>query len=155
MTLQYPKFTREQLRFFAEVILISAVDRIESGMPTSGIAWADRLQYVNGIDTDAKSLTAWDRCALETTGMSLAVLYAQLTGDGLGIYDALACAGRFDKAVTDWVELTWKDQGVVVTERIKSLGNGGWQIEQAYTNFPDCRKHAVEFVDSVFDWYLS
>ena len=148
------RFEREQLVFFVEIILISALDRIESGMPTSGITWKDRLDYVNGIDTNAKSLTARDRSALETAGMALGVLYAQLTDDGLGIWDALVCADHFEKAVQDWVEQTWADEGKTVYKRMQTLGSGGWQIEQAYANYPDCNKHAEAFVNEVFREYL-
>lgn len=152
---QGKRFDREQLVFIVEVALVSALDRIESGMPTSGIDWKERLHYANGIDKDAKSLTSWDRSAMETAGMALGVLYAQLTDDGLGIGDALACAGRFDKAVEEWVELTWADEGKAVYTRLQSFGRDGYQIKDAYTNYPDCNKHAEAFVDEVFKEYLA
>jgi hypothetical protein len=87
--------------------------------------------------------------------MALAVLYAQLTGDGLGIYDALHCANKFDEAVSEWVSTCWADQGHAVHSRIESLGSGGWQVGDAYVNYPDCRQHAKAFVDELFDEYLA
>ena len=147
------KFTREQLIFIVEAALVAAVDRIESGMPTSGLTWEERLEYVNGVDRHAGSLTAYDRGALESAGMTIAILYAQCTDDGIGIGDALATAGKFCKAVKEWVEKTWEDEGKHVHEQIKRLGNGGWQIKDAYTNYPDCRKHAEIYVDTLFGQY--
>jgi len=151
---QGKRFDREQLVFFAEAVLCSALDRIESGMPTSGIDWKERLHYENCIDQNAKTLTSWDRGALETAGMALAVFYAQLTGDGLAICDALACADSFDDAVEQWVETTWADEGEAVRKRIDDLcSSQHWPISNAYVNYPDCRRHAEAFVDRVFTEY--
>lgn len=148
-------FQRKQLVFAVEAILVSALDRVESGMPTSGITWQDRLDYANKIDSDPKTLSAYDRGALECAGMFLGVLYAQLTGDGLGIYDALHCADRFDEAVREWVEKTWADEGKAVEARITQRGQGGWQVGDVYDNYPDCRKHAEAFVNEVFAEYIA
>lgn len=150
-----PRFSREQLLFVVEAALISALDRIESGMPTSGITWADRVSYVNGVDTQPGRMSGYDRGALECAGMTIAVLFAQLTDDGIGICDALHCADKFEEAVADWVATAWGDKGEAVFARMKELGQGGWQIEQAYTNYPNCRKHAEAFVDTLFKDYLA
>jgi hypothetical protein len=149
------KFDRRQLIFLVEATLVSALDRIESCQPTSNITWADRLNMVNGVDADAQRLNAYERGALETAGMMLGVLYAQLTDDGLGIYDALVCADNFQDAVEQWVERVWQDEGKTVMQRIHDLPKGGWQIEQAYSNYPNCNRHAEAFVNEVFGDYLA
>jgi hypothetical protein len=149
-------FKREQLVLVAELILVSALDRIESCTPTGGTTdWQDRLALVNQVHNDGVKLTAYESGAVETAGMALAVLYAQLTDDGLGIGDALHCADRFDDACGNWIAAVWGDQGVAVRAKIKQLGPGGWTVGDAYTNYPDCRKHAEAFVDECFAEYLS
>jgi hypothetical protein len=147
------RFTRDQLVFVAEAALVSVIDRIESNMPTSGMTWEDRISYVNA-DINPGRLSSYERGALECAGMALAVLFAQLTDDGISIYDALRCAGKFDEAVDAWVTTTWQDQGKAVIARMKQLGQGGWTIPQAYENYPDCHKHAEAFVDDLFKEYL-
>lgn len=150
-----PKFSREQLLLVVEAILCSALDRIESGQPTSGVTWEDRLELVNKVNTHAGKLGSYERGAMEMAGMALAVLFANLTDDGIGIYDALHCADAFEKAVEAWVELTWSDHGAAVRQRMNELGEGGWQIKQAYTNYPDAKHHAEAFVNELFSDYLA
>jgi hypothetical protein len=152
---QGQKFTREQLVFVAEAILAAAVDRIEGGMPTSDVTWEERLKVVGGDAEAAGRLTSYDQGVLETTGMALAVLYAQLTGDGLGIGDALGEADRFEQAVENWVHTAWRDKGEAVAARIERFHGTTWNIADAYANYPDCRRHAKAFVDNVFDEYLA
>lgn len=149
------RFTRDQLVFVVEATLTSAIDRIESNMPTSGMTWKDRQSYVPNLDTHPGRLSGYEQGALECAGMAIAVLYAQLTDDGIGIGDAIHCAGKFDEAVNAWVATTWQNQGQAVFARMKELGQGGWQIPQAYQNYPDCHKHAEAFVDNVFKEYLA
>lgn len=149
-----PKFTRDQLIFMVETALVSALDRIESGTPTGGCDWETRLKCANGDDSVAKGLLSYDAGAIETAGMNLACIYAQLTGDGMGVGDAVVCCG-FSEAVENWIELIWFDKGASVRARMKQLGKGGWTVSQAYTNYPDCKAHAVRFVDECLDEYLS
>ena len=148
-------FSRAQLLFAVEAILVAARDRVESGLPTSGVTWQDRLGYANAVDADPKTLTAYDRGALECAGMFLGVLYAQLTGDGLGISDALVCADHFDEAVQKWVATACGDEGEAVTARMKGMPRGGWQFQDVYEHDPDCRRHAEAFVNQVFADYLA
>jgi hypothetical protein len=70
------KFTREQLTFVVQCMLCGAADRIEP---------------------EAKEDSPYENGAVESAGMALATFYAQLTGDGIGIYDALHLAGGFLK----------------------------------------------------------
>jgi hypothetical protein len=119
------------------------------------------------------TLTSHDEGCLATAGMNLACIYAQLTdngihlkvtadftaqdieksGDGLGVGDALEVSG-FEKAVREWVELACRDKGDTVKARIAQLGTGGWQIHQAYMNYPNCEELATKFVDAMFDDYI-
>lgn len=89
------RFDRDQLVFVVEVILASAMDRIDSVMPYNfdlGL-WCRWEDFKN-----SKQLQAHCSGAMETAGMALAVLYAQLTDDGLAICDALEISGMY-KAV--------------------------------------------------------
>lgn len=74
------EFTRDQLIFVVDSMLIGALDQCEGEDGEFG-------PYTNG--------------AIESAGMAIATLYVQLTGDsdGLGIHDALAWAGNFYEAV--------------------------------------------------------
>ena len=145
---------RTQLVFIAETILVAALDRIESGMPTANTTWDERGELAGSEDA-AKRLVPYEHGALETAGLALAVLYAQLTDDGLGIGDALVCAGEFDRAIERWVATAWADHGESVRAKMKELGVSRWQVKHAYDNYPDCHKHAEQFVDAVFTEYLA
>lgn len=145
-------FKRDQLVLVVKLAMIAAVDCVESGTPTGGINFSERVR-IAGSEAEARSLTWFERGALESTGMTLACLYAHLTDDGLSAGDALAITG-FDKAIREWIELIWKDNGDTVRDKMKELGESGWQVKQAYTNYPDCDVHAAKFVDAMFGEYL-
>ena len=74
-----PPFTREQISFVAEKILAAAFDRIESCIPDT-IPLAEYQQHRESID-HAISM------AMDTAGMALAILFAQTTGEGMGVWD--------------------------------------------------------------------
>lgn len=144
-------FSRDQLILVSKLAMIAAVDRIESGMPTS-CDWESRLT-IAGSEKSAMTLTSHDEGCLATAGMNLACLYAQLTDDGTGIGDALQVSG-FEKSVREWVELACRDKGDTVKARIEQLGSGGWQIHEAYTNYPNCEELATKYVDAMFGEYI-
>lgn len=73
------KFTPEQLVFICRCIIAAGIDRAITGLE------AGYNDYLEG--------------ARETTGMALATFYAQFTGDGMAIVDALALLPAFDEAV--------------------------------------------------------
>jgi hypothetical protein len=146
------KFAREQIVFVAETVLVGALDMIESGLPTS-IDWQDRTEQLNKIDRDPLSLGPYDCGALEAAGEALSIFYAQLTGDGLGCYDALHCAGEFHKQVEAMVRNAWFNEGKEVKAAIENR-NGLYRLEDVIPNYPDCRKHAEKFAE-IFDEYLS
>lgn len=146
------RFDREQLIFMVETILIGALDRIESSLPTSGAKFKDRQTQLH--PSPPTDLSWYERGALEAAGMSLAVLYAQLTNDGLGIGDALYCAGSFNEACEKLVFNTWIDEGKAVIKAEKARRNTVYTIDKVYPNYPDTRKHAEAFVNKVFNNYL-
>jgi hypothetical protein len=143
-------FTREQAISVVECILIGALDRVESALPHT-ISYEDRLR--DDPRDDAK-LTAYERGGLEAAGMSLGTFFAQLTGEGLDVYDALACATvndvSFDVAIEQLVRGAWADRGV----RIRAAARRPRTMEQLYDSlWPDTRKHAEAFVADVFSGY--
>lgn len=125
------KFDREQLVFMAEVILGSALDRIESVMPDN-ITFKEYELHEDEINTAIDLVTA-------TAGMGLAVLFAQLNDEGLGVADALSVI-NFHKIVADFVE-----------ERIDPNWPG---LKPGDRYLPDCRPYAEKFVDKMFKEYL-
>lgn len=141
-------FSRDQLIFVVESILTAAFDRIESGLPTC-ITWEDRVDYVDGDEKRAMTLTSQDHTVLDTAGMALAILYAQTTGDGLGTYDALSAAKNFHLACQQCVEECWKDKGVNVEKRQKEMV--GRTYSEIIPFHPDIRQHAVAFVDNCYN----
>lgn len=146
-------FDREQLVFMVDTILIGALDRIESGLPTSSVSYKERKEQLH--PSPPASMSWYERGALEAAGMSLGVLYAQLTDDGLGIGDALHCADKFDEACENLVHDTWIDEGKAVIDAEKARLGTQYTVEEVYANYPDTRKHAESFVDKVFSDYLA
>ena len=147
------KFTREQLVFMAECVLVGALDMIESCLPTS-INWNDRKELLNLINKEPFALGPYERGALETAGEALSILYAQLTDDGMGCYDALVVAGNFDQQVEAMVRNAWANEGNDVKAAIR-LKQGSHRLEDVIPNYPDCRKHAEAFVAGAFEEYIA
>lgn len=142
------RFDREQLVFMVDCILIAALDRIEESLPHNGISALDRAEFVKEVTKPSY----YEYGGLETAGMALAVLYAQLTNDGLGIYDALTCANNFHKTCEQLVENAWMNDGKAIRQRMDS---GSKTMKELYGNhYPDTRYHAEMFVDNVFTEYL-
>ncbi len=74
-----PPFTREQIACVAEWILAAAFDRIASSIPDV-LSLAEYQEHRESID-HANSV------AMDTAGMALAILFAQTTGEGMGVWD--------------------------------------------------------------------
>ena len=87
------KFDRKQLVFIVDVILSAAVDRIDSVLP-------DSISHEEYKENE-REIESWINSAIEIAGMGMAILYAQLTGDGLGIGDALDII-QFDIVIRDF-----------------------------------------------------
>ena len=73
------KLTREQIVFVADAIISAAFDRVESGLPP--------CTPKSERESDETALIAYERGATESAAMALATLYAQITGEGIGITD--------------------------------------------------------------------
>jgi len=95
------RFTKEQVIFTAQVIICAAIDRVESCVPNCTPA--------NEWESRGDELRAYISGATETAGMGLAVLYAQLSGDGLGISDAIAIIG-LDKELDHFIDARILDE---------------------------------------------
>lgn len=126
-------FTKQQLVFFAEAIMASAMDMISGGLDAGTTR------------SKEQKLQSYERGALETAGMSLAVLYAQLTGlpgmppdDGLGVYDALT-SGKIEELTFDNMIEKWVSTSV---EAGKNTAEGGYH--------PDPHPWAVVWVETLF-----
>jgi len=137
---------KEQLIFAADVILAGVLDVITSGLPDS-ISAKDRASFGGHLG----DLTTYDTGALNAAGMSLAVLFAQYNykGEGLGVSDALVCAGGFDDVVRQFVAEAWQNEGQDTLSRKEKLGDS-YSMNDLYPNYPDIRKHAEAFVNEVF-----
>lgn len=152
------KFDREQLIFVVQSILGGTLDRIDSGLPNN-CDWDERVRVAGDR---AEALTSYDRGALESAGMALGIFYAQLTDDGLGIYDALQCADKFDDKCEELTKRCWADKGLSIRQRMERLrGRGSYHvIDDLYNDvfpglYPNTRRCAEVFVDNVFKEYLS
>lgn len=73
------RFSREQVVFMVEVALCSALDRIESAIPST-VPLAEYEQRKDEIDNYILGCEA-------TAGFQVAVIIAQLTGEGCGACD--------------------------------------------------------------------
>lgn len=142
------KFTKKQLTFIAEAILSSALDMTDSGLPDS-ISWEDYKGNASG--------QGYHTGAVESAGMALAIVAAQLINDGVGVYDALAMAGNFDTKIDLLFQKAWEDQGVAVNQRhndlAKKLEEEGkhYQTADLYPGYyPDVHACAVTFAEVVF-----
>lgn len=136
------KFDRNQLVFVAETILCSALESLWGLLP-------HELAYLNLPRKMRKGLGYPQEHALGVCGHALAVFCAQLTGEGLGGGDALTLAGKFDEELEKFFVEIWKDKGKKYKLKRQKLGES-FQIKELYEDWPDTRKHAQIFVNSVF-----
>jgi hypothetical protein len=131
---QMPKFTRAQLEFMVDIILTAAWDRIDAALPSYATNddelddWraneAERRQMIHGRES--------------VVAAALPILYAQLSGDGMGIGD-FPEYGTFEAQVEDYIARKTNPQ-----------------INHADANLvhPDTTDLAAQFVAGVFDEYL-
>lgn len=128
-------FDREQLVFMVEVIMASAFDNVESVLPPN-VTPEEYLQKEGSIST-------WINSAVESAGWNLSILYAQLTGDGMGVGDAVDASVDSDIGLRGYI---WQ---FVVSRQNRRRYKKGEKIT------PDCREWAEKWVDEVFKEYLS
>lgn len=139
-------WTKDQLVFMVEAVLVGVIDRL--WLPDDDIEG----------EREESDLLAYEKGALEAAGMTLGVMYAKITNDGLGIYDALSAAGGFDAACERLVARSWSDNGRRIHDRQRELREQkrSYNVltdlwEAVYPGlYPDSHKHAVAFVDKCF-----
>ena len=126
-----PTFTRQQIAFVADKILSAALDRIEACIPDT-IPLAEYQEHRESID-HAISM------AMDTAGMALAILFAQTTGEGMGVWDWAGseefrdtCA-RFvqERTAPDWPGLKPGDKCYPDTKRFAEMFADEWQEARA------------------------
>ena len=145
-------FNRDQLVTVVESMFTAALDRIECRLPSGSTMNANELErghneQLSGANND------YHAGILETLGMSLGVFYATLTDDGLGVGDALEIT-QFNQAIDNLIEYAWHDGGKNI-KAAHNLCQGNYTIPQLYGPvYPDARKHAEKFVDTLFKDYL-
>lgn len=126
------EFTTDQKIFVVEAIMNACLDRIEATMPSSGITRAERAENIDATH-------AWENSALETAGVGIAIFYAQLTGDGLGITDMLDTPLVDGKSFRNFIE-----------DYIKEAIRGKWEPKAGKPIHPDPHDYAVAFVEIIF-----
>lgn len=139
------RFDRAQIEYVAWCILAGVVDLVEGGLPTS-IDYKERAKRL-GEDRYI-DLSGYERGALEAAGWSLSIFFAQLTGEGMGVGDALAVADSFHEAIERLVAKAWQNQGEDVKAAIR-LRDGSYNLADVLPQWPDCHKHARHFADAV------
>lgn len=151
------RFSRKQLIFVVDMILTGIMDRIDSVMPHT-TPYTDKEAEPKDPSGD------WSHYidgAMESGGMALACFYAQLTNDGLGIYDALLCAGEFDSECDKAYRKAWKSAKRIRSAQAKLAKKGkAYNIKtDLYAPlklvYPDTEKHAEQFVLECFKEYLA
>jgi hypothetical protein len=142
-------FTREQLTFFAETVLTSALDMLDGYLPHN-MSW---VEYQKASEDFARKMPdGYRKGIIEQAGMTLAILYAQLTGDNASVYDALILAADFDTAVNHCFERAWADHGEAVRKEIEKSG-GSFRVSEVIPNYPDTRYHAEAFASTIINWF--
>jgi hypothetical protein len=97
------KFTKKQLNLVVEVMILAFIDTIQEKI--DGIK-DDAFHYKRSISLEQRSwvISCKDE-ALEYLGWNLSILYAQITDDGMGTYDAVSVIGLED-TLDNWFQTT-------------------------------------------------
>ncbi len=136
------KFTRDQLEFVVRTMLVGGLDQIESSLD----------------DCTQELVNSLMGTSLAATGMSLSVLAYQLTGEGQGVDDALACAGDFCGKCEVFIK-AYYEKHKILAEALHSINALPIVIKEVYEKiipgfYPDPKTHAKIFVDTLFKDYL-
>ena len=115
------KFTKSQLVFIVEAILCSAFDSVDGQLPPC----VSKEEYEKNKD----GIGSYFDGIREQVGMSLSVLYAQLTGDGMASCDALSII-NYDKELD-----------LFIAKR----------LQDSNSECPDAHSLAICFVKECFD----
>jgi hypothetical protein len=130
-------WTNKQVAFVAYCILQGALDMIEGCLPSTN-STVEKSPY-----------GPYDTGVLESAGEALSIFFAQVTGDGVGCYDALKIAGDFAKAIDLLVTNSWADGGKAIREAIAAK-EGNFSPEEVYPNWPNINHHAKAFANKMF-----
>jgi len=122
------KFSREQLIFVCETFIVAALDRIEASLPTN----ITRKEYKE----NEVAIISWQNAAIETASTGLAIFYAQLTDDGIGVGDAMDLSK---------IQVIAKK---MIKERTSRKFKG---IKIGEQFIPNCREFAENFVHQMWD----
>jgi hypothetical protein len=139
------RMDRDQVAYVAECVLTGALNMVDGGLPT-GISWDQRVVRVG---LNAGRLSWYELGCLDTAGMGLSILFAQLCDDGMGAGDALMVAGDFQKAVEELFLVAWADMGVGVLDRVRERKGSSYSFGEVFLNYPDVHEHAAKFADFV------
>jgi hypothetical protein len=124
--------------FVVKCILQGALDMIDACLPGLG-------------DNKANEWGGYEKGALESAGEALSIFFAQVSGEGVGCYDALKIAGDFAGAVGQMMESSWADGGVAVTAamEVESARIGNFRIHEVIPGSPNVEVHAKAFADEL------
>lgn len=128
------KFSREQLVFMVEVIMASAFDNVESVLPPN----VTPEEY----ERNEGNISTWVNSAVDSAGWNLSILYAQLTGDGMGVGDSVDTPTEGEDGLRHFIHK------FVASRKNRRRWGKGERVT------PDCRKWAEKWVDEVFIDYL-
>lgn len=152
------KFSRKQLVFAVETMLVAVRDTIEQGLLHS-VTMRER-ENRTGVKACA-AVTEAEHLVVQNLGLQLGIFAAQITGEGLGEPEALQAAGRFDELMTRLILKGVANQGEPINRRKQELllaadpssngQTGSFSLADLYgDDWPDCHKIAKKFVDQVF-----
>lgn len=137
-------FDREQLVYVTEVILTSALDLVVDLLPHDPDCFHPRRTSHTNQEIQIVS-----ESVIYSAGKSLSILFSRSTDDGLSEMDALYCAGSFDLALRKLINFAWTDDGQPIRDKI--MGCKSCTAKDLYGElYPDCRKHAEQFVNDLF-----
>lgn len=132
------EWDKSHVVFVAKCILQGALDMIAVYLPSTDSA------------VEQNPYRTYDKGILESTGESLAIFFARVSGEAVGAADALALAGNFVQTIDLLVEVAWSDGGDAIRRVIMSK-EGQYRQSDIYPNWPDIQKHADEFATALCD----
>ena len=135
------KFTREQLNFVVEVMIVSFVDLFLSSCPGRYEDGSRDKQWKKNRKAYPKNLKPTVKEHLWHLGWNLSIFYAQLCTDGIGESDALEIA-KLNSTLGNWATRYASGEIGVIPHRD---GGGGTY------NVPDTRVLAVQWVNEAFN----
>lgn len=135
-------FTKKQIEFVVEVMIASTINVVTSNIP---LRWMDGLK---DREWENEKKGQWRRDTgelingtVQTLGWNLSILYAQITGDGMGVADALEIA-----KLGETIEL-WANE---VREGTKGITPNPEDNQNGHVDEPEKGSLAHAWVETVF-----